>query len=203
MSERAAETSFDSFVATEYEQVIALALAALADSDDAVEVAQETMARTFERWGTVSQMDRPGAWSRRVALNLVTDRLRGRTRRRRLRERLRNQPTTTPVDPVASGAGEWDRAFWAHVAALPRRQRDVVVLHYVEDLPIAEIAEIVEAPTGTVKSDLSRARVRLREQLGDRAERLGDEAEPPRDRAERPRDRADHRRPDEPDGSDR
>lgn len=152
---------FDRFVDVEFEQVLSLALAILRDGDDAVEVAQETMLRALEHWDDVSELDRPGAWSRRVALNLVNDRLRGRARRRRLMDRLRTQRGT----PTAS-ADVWDAAFWEHVARLPRRQRDVIALHYVLDLPVAEIAGIVEVAVGTVKSDLSRARDRLRASMG-------------------------------------
>ena len=153
---------FDEFVAAEFTKILALALAVLHDRDDAVDVAQETMARTFARWDVVATLDRPGAWTRRVALNLVTDTLRRRTRRQRLHLRLRSQPPSIGDEP---GTIEWDRTFWAEVAALPKRQRDVVVLHYVDDLAIADIAAIVDAPEGTVKSDLSRARKRLRDAM--------------------------------------
>lgn len=153
---------FDEFVASEFTNILALALALLHDRDEAVDVAQETMARTFARWDVVATLDRPGAWARRVALNLATDTLRRRTRRRRLHLRLRAQPPPLANEP---GAIEWDHTFWAEVAALPKRQRDVVVLHYVDDLAIADIAVIVDSPEGTVKSDLSRARGRLRDAM--------------------------------------
>jgi len=156
---------FDEFVAAEFTNILALALAVLHDRDDAVDVAQETMARTFARWDVVATLDRPGAWTRRVALNLVTDTLRRRTRRQRLHLRLRSQPPSIGDEP---GTIEWDRTFWAEVAALPKRQRDVVVLHYVDDLAIADIAAIVDSPEGTVKSDLSRARGRLRNAMTSR-----------------------------------
>ena len=120
------------------------------------------MARTFAHWDDVGVMDRPGAWARRVALNLAADSLRRRTRRQRLHLRLRAQPPPLTDEP---GTIEWDRTFWAEVAALPRRQRDAVVLHYVDDLATADIAAIVDAPEGTVKSDLSRARKRLRDAM--------------------------------------
>ncbi len=149
---------FDDFVAGEFASILALALALLRNRDDALDVAQETMARAFARWDDISTLERPGAWARRVALNLVTDTQRRRTRRRRLQSRLRAQPTAA----VTSESDRWDRAFWAEVAALPHRQRDAIALHYVEDLPIAEIATVLDVPEGTVKSDLSRARNRLR-----------------------------------------
>lgn len=154
--------SFDDFVRIEFGPILALGLAVLNDRDDALDVAQETMARAHERWAVVGAMDRPGAWTRRVALNLITDAQRRRARRFRLLTRLRSQ--AHPVIDTDS-AEPWDRTFWDRVAVLPQRQRDVIVLHYVHDLTVAEIAEVVEVPDGTVKSDLSRARSRLRAEL--------------------------------------
>jgi RNA polymerase sigma-70 factor (ECF subfamily) len=149
---------FDEFVASEFTAILALALALLHDRDDAFDVAQETMARAFERWGEVSALDRPGAWARRVALNLTTDVHRRRTRRRRLQLRLRAQPArANSISP-----DPWDRDFWSAIAALPGPQRDVMVLHYAEDLPVTEIGRILDLPDGTVKSHLSRARDTLR-----------------------------------------
>lgn len=121
------------------------------------------MLRALERWDRVSALDRPGAWTRRVALNLVTDRLRARTRRWRLLDRLRSRPTLPAADAADAA---WDEAFWREVATLPTRARNAIVLHYVHDLPVAEIADILDVPAGTVKSDLFRARSRLSERLG-------------------------------------
>lgn len=155
------DVQFERFVAAEFGAIVALALALLRDPDGALDVAQETMARAYERRHDVLALERPGGWARRVALNLVTDAQRRRTRRRRLHARLRALPS--PVEEAASV--RWDHEFWTLVAALPTRQRDVVVLHYVDDRPVAEIAEVLEIPEGTVKSDLSRARDQLRNAL--------------------------------------
>ena len=51
--------------------------------------------------------------------------------------------------------------------ALPDRERAAVTLHYLEDLPIAVVAEILEVAPGTVKSSLSHARRKLRIALTD------------------------------------
>ena len=160
-----ARLPFDEFVRREFASVLALALALLRVEDDAVEVAQETMLRAFERWDDVSGLDRPGAWTRRVALNLVTDHLRSRTRRRRLLERLRAMQATDRPDVEVD---DRDERFWAEVVALAPRQRSVIVLHYVDDLSVVEIAEVLQVPAGTVKSDLSRSRARLASPLPER-----------------------------------
>lgn len=56
-TERAGD--FDDFVASEFTAILALAIALLRDRDDALDVAQETMARSFARWDDVATMDRP------------------------------------------------------------------------------------------------------------------------------------------------
>jgi RNA polymerase sigma-70 factor (ECF subfamily) len=52
------------------------------------------------------------------------------------------------------------------LATLPDRQRSAAVLHYLADKPVAEVAAILGTTSGTVKVHLSRARRRLREELG-------------------------------------
>ena len=163
-SPTSSQLTFDEFVSLEFASTIALGLALLRDPDDALDVAQETMARVLEHWPEVSLLDRPGAWSRRVALNLVTDNLRSRGRSWRLTRRLAGRQ----LDHSGSTELEaWDAMFWSEVAALPERQRNVTVLFYVHDLPVTEIAEIVRCAEGTVKSDLARARDRLRKRMSE------------------------------------
>jgi RNA polymerase sigma factor (sigma-70 family) len=70
----------------------------------------------------------------------------------------------TPVE-AALRAEEWQRVARA-VRGLPLHQREVVVLRYVDDLPLQAIAEVLNVPTGTVKSRLSLALGRLRAALG-------------------------------------
>jgi RNA polymerase sigma-70 factor (ECF subfamily) len=54
-----------------------------------------------------------------------------------------------------------DEAVWALVRALPDQQRRAVVLHYVGDLSVADVADVMECSEGTVKTHLSRARTHL------------------------------------------
>lgn len=160
--ETSGEVTFEEFADHEFNAVVALALASLHDEDDALDIAQETMTRALQQWSDVGGMDRPGAWTRRVALNLITDLRRARTRRHRLATRLSARPA--PLDPTAD---LWDERLWAEVAALPRRRREVVMLFYVLDLSVDAIAETLETATGTVKSDLARARNELRRRMED------------------------------------
>ena len=66
---------------------------------------------------------------------------------------------TSDGEPIAT------RSLVAALDALPEAQREAVVLYYVEDRPVAEIARVTGRAENTIKSDLRRARTRLRETL--------------------------------------
>lgn len=68
---------------------------------------------------------------------------------------MSDEPSTLRVDVERS------------VAALPRRQREVVILHYFLGLEVSEIAEVLHVHDGTVKSSLHRARTTLARSLGE------------------------------------
>jgi RNA polymerase sigma-70 factor (ECF subfamily) len=123
------------------------------------DLAHEALARAYRDWRTVGSLDRPGAWVRRVLINLTIDAHRRRARETLALARLDPNPATAATDVV----GE---AFWAAVRDLPERQRAAVALYYVEDLPIAEIAEILGISSGTVKTSLFMARRSLAVSLG-------------------------------------
>ena len=69
------------------------------------------------------------------------------------------------VEPAAPAREMEDGSLWQAVQALPRDQREAVVLFYYEDLSTEEIAGIVGAAPGTVRVRLSRAREQLRKRL--------------------------------------
>jgi RNA polymerase sigma-70 factor, ECF subfamily len=130
------------------------------DLHEAEEVVQEAFTRAAGRWQRLRDYDLPELWVRRVAINLATD------DRRRVRRRLavlaRLDADTDAVVPPISEDG---LAVTAALATLPRRQRQVVVLHYLFDLPVQEVARELAVPVGTVKSRLARARSALAAQL--------------------------------------
>ena len=147
---------FDSFYLREYRHMVGLARGMCRDGWVAEDIAQEAMLRAHRRWNTVSRYERPGAWVRRVTINLATSRLRRRviemktiTRLGRRRSDLREQ------------LSESDEELWAEVRALPRRQREAVALHYIDDLPISEVAAVLGVAETTVKTHLERGRQNL------------------------------------------
>ena len=120
------------------------------------DIAQEALTRAWTRWGRVSRLDSPEAWTYRVAVNLA------RSRRRRQQAEQRAL-ARVGVDAGALAAEVADSvAVRDAVAALPERMRAALVLRYFADLPVAEVAEILDCAPGTVKSLTSQAIDRLR-----------------------------------------
>ncbi len=70
------------------------------------------------------------------------------------------------TQPQVTGPGH-DVELGAALASLPVDQRAVLVLHHLHDLSVAEVAELLHVPNGTVKSRLSRARAALAPLLAD------------------------------------
>lgn len=129
------------------------------DSALAQDLVQEAFCRAFARWSKICRYDDPVAWIRRVAWNLATS----RTRRAAIaqsflrRQRVEYAPGPNP-DRVA---------LTAALAQLPPRQRRAVVLHYLADMSVLEVARQEGVPEGTVKSWLHRARAALAAELSD------------------------------------
>lgn len=151
--------AFDRFVAGERSRIVVLGLALTGDLGVAQDVAQETFERAYRRWATVGRYDKPGAWARRVALNLLANRARSRRREAAALGRLAPVSTTELADPASE-------RFWSAVRALPDRQRTAVALHYLEDMSVDDVAAIMECAPGTVKASLHAARQSLAARLG-------------------------------------
>lgn len=156
---------FDDLYRREFIPIATLATALTGDPEGGADIAHEAFLRAYRNWATVSTLDRPGAWVRRIAINLATDVRRKRIRGASAAARLRSRPE-------ASLATSTDGEFWAAVRSLPDRQRAAIALRYVDDLTVDEIAEIMDISGGTVKATLFKARQSLAAVL--RAEEVDD-----------------------------
>lgn len=156
-SPRDSAPGFDEFFTHEFPKMVALASVLTGASEVGRDVAQDSMVKAFRDWSKVSELDRPGAWVRRVTINAAVSWHRSNSRERSARSRLRPgvaQPVQLP-----------EYSFWEAVRGLPSRQRAAVVLHHLEDLSVAEVAEILAVAPGTVKASLAKGRARLEPQL--------------------------------------
>ena len=151
--------SFDEIYAAHYGALTVQLYAYFGDRQEAQDVVQEAFCRAYARWRTMSRLDDPVAWVRRVAWNLAVSRWR---HKRTIRRFLRSQ---RPVEPNVGGPEPERVALIAALATLPDNQRRAIVLRYLADLPVSEIADREGVPEGTVKSWLHRARQALAARL--------------------------------------
>jgi RNA polymerase sigma factor (sigma-70 family) len=123
------------------------------EAEDAV---QDAASHAWQRLGTLRDPARFAAWFTRILVNGCRDRLRAR----------RRQPASLPIFESASP----DPAFWTDerlallgaMGQLSAEHREVLALHYLADLPVADIAERTGARPGTVRSRLHYALRALR-----------------------------------------
>lgn len=134
---------------------------------DAEEITQDAFVKLLENWHRVRSYDDVEGWLRTVAVRMLISRY----RRRKVATGglLRLGAGTRPVESTPAADDRLD--LGAALATLPVDHRAAVLLHHVHDLPVAEVAEILRVPVGTVKSRLSRARTALAPLLDDDTQR--------------------------------
>ncbi|GAA1638670.1 sigma-70 family RNA polymerase sigma factor [Catellatospora bangladeshensis] len=144
---------FEGFYQACFAPTVLLVYSFTADMGAAQDVTQEAFARAWQRWQTVSEYNDPLAWVRRVAINLANSRWRRiRTARKYLdRQREEFAPDVNPDHVMVVAA----------LRRLPKGQREALVLHYLADMAVEDVAVQLQVPSGTVKSWLSRGRTAL------------------------------------------
>ena len=141
-----------------------VAFSVLRVREDAEDVAQDAFAKAHRAFRQLRDREKFRAWLVRMTWRLALNRQRA-DRRRLARESAQYEA------PVADNAvaliEERQRAerLWRAIDALPERLRLVVVLANIEEHDLADVAALVGAPKGTVKSRLFDARRRLKEAL--------------------------------------
>ena len=129
----------------------------LRNQSDAEDILQETLVRLLRSAPEFETQEHEKAWLLHVAANLSKNRLRYNRLRR-----------ADPLEETLIAQERPDLAFvWEAVSALPVRWREVLHLYYQEEYSTAEIAQILSRKESTVRSDLRRARIRLKEVLQD------------------------------------
>jgi RNA polymerase sigma-70 factor (ECF subfamily) len=155
-------TSFRVFYDSHYGPVLAIAYALSGSWPAAEEAAQEAFLRAFREWDRVSGFDRPDSWVRTVAANLARSRLRRLAAELRAVTRLSSRTSDRYEDAQLPAMSQ---QVWAAVRSLPRRQAEVVVLHYLEDASVDDVATTLGIAAGTVKAHLHHARKNLAKKL--------------------------------------
>lgn len=155
--QRGDEESFTAFVSASAPQLLHTAWLLCGDPQLAEDLVQEAYIRVYGKWRRVQ--DKPWAYTRKVLLNLNTDRWR--------RTRLELLGASVP-DPQIAGAEadvEARSDLLRALATLPQRERQTVVLRYYADLSEQYVADLLGVSVGTVKSAASRGLAKLRAEL--------------------------------------
>jgi RNA polymerase sigma-70 factor, ECF subfamily len=147
--------SFEAFYHGTSGRLLRYAYGLTGDLAEAQDFTQEAYVRAWQRWKRLRDYDNPESWLRLVVTRLATDRWRW------LRVR---SPGLPPSEPVA-GPDENLVVLVAELKRLPMPQRRALVLHYLLDRPVADIARETGASVNTVKSWLLRGRANLAAQL--------------------------------------
>jgi RNA polymerase sigma-70 factor (sigma-E family) len=153
------DRGFREFFDAEFEPLRRLAYLLTGNWSEAEDLAQEAMVRVYRAWSRIVERERPAAYARAVLIN----RHRSLLRRARVEARHAVARSSPAVVPELS---DDQVVVWNALAELPPRERAALVLRFYEDMPLSEIAAVLDVPVGTVKSMTHRALGRLRSVLG-------------------------------------
>ncbi len=153
---------FDQFYRSELPAMIALSRSICGDLQVAEDIAQEAMTKAHRNWHKIEKYDRPGAWLRRVTINLTLSRRRRIVRELSLLRKISKEPV---VETAATTEDDGD--VWEAVRQLPPKQRAAIALFYQEDQSTNAIADALGCSVSTATSHLNLGRKRLAKLLGE------------------------------------
>src|ERR1700729_4057925 len=143
-------SNFEEFAASALPALLRFGHVLTGSPEEAEDLVQEALAKSLRRWQKV-RADDPVAYVRRVMVNTHLT----RWRRWGARVRLGDVPETAAEDALLARSQEWDELRRA-LAQLPPRQRAVLVLRYLEDVPDPAIAAMLGCRPVTVRSQAAR-----------------------------------------------
>ncbi|MER5438305.1 SigE family RNA polymerase sigma factor [Streptomyces sp. NPDC002790] len=153
--------SFASYVRARQPVLLRTARSLTSNPCDAEDLLQTALAKTYVAWDRIEDHRALDGYVRRALLNTRTSQWRKRKVDEFVCDELpehREAPTGDPAEQQAL-----HDAMWRAITKLPARQRAMVVLRYYEDLSEAQTAQVLGVSIGTVKSAVSRALGKLRE----------------------------------------
>jgi len=161
----AVETAFERLVSRYEHKVYRLCCSVLRDPDQAQDAAQESLLRVWKALPKYDQRASLSTWIYTITRNRCLTAI----ERRRVQESLSDPAVELEVQSVQASAPERDADQAAIlrglVGQLPERYRTALTLYYYEERDVSEVAQMLGAPEGTVKTNLHRARALLLERL--------------------------------------
>jgi RNA polymerase sigma-70 factor (sigma-E family) len=162
---RTRHDEFRDYVADRGRVLLRTALQLTGDRAEAEDLLQAALAKTYLAWDRIQDRAAMDGYVRRAMVNTQIS----WWRRRKLEIYPTDDLPEQPVDDHTRRS-ELRDALGRALDRLPERQRLAVILRYYEDMPEAEIADVLGVSVGTVKSSVSRAMAKLRDDAG-----LGDD----------------------------
>jgi RNA polymerase sigma-70 factor (ECF subfamily) len=154
--------AFEDLIAVMERPLLYYAMTLTGNADGALDVLQDTWLRVFRKIGKLKD---PGAlrpWLYSIVHGIAVDRIRKNSRREAV-EQLQYEEFVEAEEP--SFANEDAEAIHQGLSEIGLQHREALVLHFLEDLSIAEIAEVVGCAEGTVKSRMHYAKRAMKEVL--------------------------------------
>jgi RNA polymerase sigma-70 factor (ECF subfamily) len=161
--------AFESIILRYERRVVSLATKLLGRTEDAQDAAQEVFLRVYKYLHRLDLQKPIEPWLMRMTVNVSRDI--GRKRQLRLNafpesESADAVPARAGRNPFEEVAAEQQRQLlWKALTSLPEKERIAVTLRDIEGLSTSEVAEILESSESTVRSQISRARVRLKDAM--------------------------------------
>ena len=160
---RPSRDEFEALYREHHRRVYAIALRFARDPDRAEEIVQDAFVRVWRSLPSFNGTSKLSTWLHSIAVNAALDRVRARARHEARIDR------EVDLDRYAREVGRAmptaDLDLERALASLPDGAREIVILHYIEGYPCAEVAERLGIAEGTVKSQLHRARRLLKEAM--------------------------------------
>ncbi|MEU3844671.1 SigE family RNA polymerase sigma factor [Streptomyces sp. NPDC028635] len=154
--------SFSAYVRARQSVLLRAARSLTANPSDAEDLLQTALTKTYVAWERIEDHRALDGYVRRALVNTRTSQWRKRKVDEFATDEL-PEPEAFPGDDDPAERQALHDAMWRAVMKLPARQRAMVVLRYYEDLSEAQTAEVLGVSVGTVKSAVSRALGKLRE----------------------------------------
>lgn len=171
---RGDQNAFGEIVELYKDNVFQICFRMLWDRHEAEDAAQETFLKAFLNIHTYDQTKKFATWLYRIATNLCIDKIRKRKPDYHLDAEIAGTDGLNMYAQLASDGRlpeeevesmEIQASIHEAILQLPDKYRAVIVLKYIEELPLQEIADILELPLGTVKTRVHRGREALRKHL--------------------------------------
>ena len=153
---------FITLATAEQESLRRFLLSLCGDPAEADDIAQDALVNAYVASGSFRGASRFSTWLFRIAYNCFIDRLRSR--------KLQTSPLDSPAAQAVPGADATDGRFCHEdlhraIGMLPDKERAALLLFYMEDKPVKEVATILEIPAGSVRAYLTHGRQHVKNYL--------------------------------------